>query len=102
MTSPERGPSSRPALSRCIRISAEEFADRHWGREPLLSTADELAHGLRDLLADDSRRTQMGKAAAALVERNLGASGRYAQAIAELAVVAQETKAKRLKNRAET
>ena len=50
MTSPERGPISRPALSRCIRVPAEEFADEYWGRAPLLSTADELAAGFVDLL----------------------------------------------------
>ncbi|MGR0319840.1 cupin domain-containing protein [Agromyces sp. ZXT2-3] len=51
MSDPERGPVTRPALSRCIRVSAEEFADRHWGREPLLSTADELARGFDDLFS---------------------------------------------------
>jgi lysine-specific demethylase/histidyl-hydroxylase NO66 len=51
VTGSERGPVSRPALSRCIRVSAEEFADRHWGREPLLSTADDLASGFDDLFS---------------------------------------------------
>lgn len=51
MTSPERGPVSRSALSRCIGVSAEEFADRHWGREPLRSTADELIGGFDDLFS---------------------------------------------------
>lgn len=51
MTRSERGPERRPALSRCIRVSAEEFAERHWGREPLLSTADELVAGFDDLFS---------------------------------------------------
>jgi len=54
MTRSERGPVSRPALSRCIRVSAEEFADRNWGREPLLSTADDLAAGFDDLFSADA------------------------------------------------
>ena len=44
-------PGSRPALSRCIRVPADEFADRYWGREPLLSTADDLAVGFDDLFS---------------------------------------------------
>ncbi|MBT2499361.1 cupin-like domain-containing protein [Agromyces sp. ISL-38] len=51
MTRSERGPISRPALSRCIRVSAEEFAERYWGYEPLLSTADDLAAGFDDLFS---------------------------------------------------
>lgn len=51
MTSSERGPEGRPALSRCIRVSADEFAELHWGREPLLSTADELDAGFDDLFS---------------------------------------------------
>ena len=54
MTGAERGPGSRPALSRCIRVSADEFADRYWGREPLLSTADDLAVGFDDLFSADA------------------------------------------------
>jgi bifunctional lysine-specific demethylase and histidyl-hydroxylase NO66 len=50
----ERGAVSRPALSRCIRVPTEEFADRHWGREPLLSTADDLAAGFDDLFSADA------------------------------------------------
>ncbi|RXZ72369.1 cupin domain-containing protein [Agromyces albus] len=51
MTRSERGPEGRPALSRCIRVSADEFAERYWGQEPLLSTADELAYGFDDLFS---------------------------------------------------
>lgn len=54
MTRSERGPVTRPALSRCIRVSAEEFADRHWGREPLLSTAAELDAGFDDLFSAEA------------------------------------------------
>jgi ribosomal protein L16 Arg81 hydroxylase len=54
VTESERGPVSRPALSRCIRVSAEEFADRHWGREPLLSTAGDLASGFDDLFSAEA------------------------------------------------
>ena len=51
MTDPERGSIDRPALSRCISVSADEFAERHWGREPLLSTAAELDRGFDDLFS---------------------------------------------------
>lgn len=46
-----RGSGSRPALSRCIGISPAEFAERIWGREPLLSRADELPEGFDDLFS---------------------------------------------------
>ena len=49
-----RGSGSRPALSRCIRVSPAEFAERHWGREPLLSRADELPGGFDDLFSADA------------------------------------------------
>ncbi|MEV1131345.1 cupin domain-containing protein [Agromyces sp. NPDC049794] len=51
MTPAERGSVTRPALSRCIRVSAEEFAERHWGREPLLSTAGDLDADFEDLFS---------------------------------------------------
>ena len=54
MPGSERGAVSRPALSRCIRVPTEEFAERHWGREPLLSTADDLAAGFDDLFSADA------------------------------------------------
>jgi ribosomal protein L16 Arg81 hydroxylase len=47
----ERGLASRPALSRCIRVTPDEFAERYWGREPLLSTGDELDSGFDDLFS---------------------------------------------------
>ena len=43
MTTQERGPIRRPALSRCIRVDEDTFAEEYWGRRALLSTADELA-----------------------------------------------------------
>ena len=51
MTESERGSAGRPALSRCIRVSADEFAERYWGREPLLSTGAELGSGFGDLFS---------------------------------------------------
>lgn len=47
--------------------------------------AGELAQALVELLADVSKRESMGQAARELVKRNVGASERYAQAIAEAA-----------------
>ncbi|HVL62220.1 MAG TPA: cupin domain-containing protein, partial [Microbacterium sp.] len=54
MTDPERGSIRRPALSRCIRVPADEFADQYWGRQPLLSTTDELAEGFDDLFSAEA------------------------------------------------
>ena len=51
MTDPEGGSIDRSALSRCINVSADDFAERHWGREPLLSTAAELDRGFDDLFS---------------------------------------------------
>ncbi|RXZ48799.1 cupin [Agromyces fucosus] len=51
MTDPERGSSSRPALSRCISVPADEFAARYWGSQPLLSPAAELDRGFDDLFS---------------------------------------------------
>lgn len=38
------------ALSRCIAIPAQRFADEHWGRRPLLTGRAELPAGFDDLL----------------------------------------------------
>ena len=51
----DRAPSSsedgaRPALQRCIRVDPQVFADEHWSRRPLLSTAAELGGTFTDLL----------------------------------------------------
>lgn len=51
MTDPEGGAIDRSALSRCINVSADDFAERHWGREPLLSTAAELDRDFDDLFS---------------------------------------------------
>lgn len=47
----QRGSVLRPALSRCIKISADEFARDHWARKPLLSAADTLAGSFDDLFS---------------------------------------------------
>lgn len=46
-------------------------------------TPEELAEAMADLLGDRSRREEMGRAAAEMIARHLGASRRYAEAIAE-------------------
>jgi hypothetical protein len=38
------------ALLRCVACSAQEFAEAHWGRAPLLSRAAELKAGFTDLI----------------------------------------------------
>jgi 3-deoxy-D-manno-octulosonic-acid transferase len=53
------------------------------GAARICSTADELAAALTDLLDHPDLRESMGSAARQLVEQNLGASRRYAAAIAE-------------------
>lgn len=55
------------------------------GASLVCRTASELAESIRSLLEDDVRRQAMGKAAKDLVQANLGASERYAEAIAEAA-----------------
>lgn len=55
------------------------------------ATPDELAQRLVGLLANDDQRAKMSAQARALVERNLGASARYAEAIAE-ALASADTK----------
>ena len=42
------------ALRRCIACSVETFAESHWGRAPLLSTAAELPGGFNDLFDADA------------------------------------------------
>jgi hypothetical protein len=53
MTHQVPGGEGRPALLRCIATDAEKFADAYWGRQALLSRADELAgpDGFTDLLS---------------------------------------------------
>ena len=43
--------SGHPALRRLVATDVADFADRAWGREPLLSRADELPQGFGDLLS---------------------------------------------------
>lgn len=43
-------PTGDAALRRCIACSVKTFAESHWGRAPLLSTADELGRSFTDLL----------------------------------------------------
>ncbi|WP_395244169.1 cupin domain-containing protein [Agromyces sp. MMS24-K17] len=55
MTHDDRGPGSlRPALARCISVPPERFAEEFWGREALLSRADELERGFDDLFSADA------------------------------------------------
>ncbi|GAA1823808.1 cupin domain-containing protein [Agromyces salentinus] len=49
-----RGPGNRPALSRCVAMPAERFADEVWGRSALLSRAAELPAGFDDLFSADA------------------------------------------------
>ncbi|OFE17012.1 cupin [Humibacillus sp. DSM 29435] len=46
VSAPVRGHS---ALSRVIAVEADDFADRYWGREPLVSRADDLPGSVADL-----------------------------------------------------
>ncbi|WP_419818801.1 cupin domain-containing protein [Glaciibacter flavus] len=50
----QRGSVLRPALSRCINISTDEFARDYWSRRPLLSPADTLGYGFDDLFSTDA------------------------------------------------
>jgi 3-deoxy-D-manno-octulosonic-acid transferase len=61
---------------------AAEMA-RQAGASRVCATASELAVALRELLWDEAKRAGMGQAAQDLVQCNLGASERYAEAIAE-------------------
>ncbi len=57
MTNPTPGGSEdRPALARAIAVDPAKFAEVHWGRQPLLTRADELAgpDGFTDLLSLDA------------------------------------------------
>jgi len=56
------------------------------GASAFCATPVELAACLQELLTSQEKRRQMGKAASALVKANLGASRRYAEAIAQNAL----------------
>src|SRR4051795_11482322 len=43
-----------PALRRLISCSVEDFAERYWGRQPLLSRAEQLPEPFVDLLDEDA------------------------------------------------
>ena len=47
-------PGGHSALRRLVSVPAVEFADRYWGREPLLSPADTLPRGFEDLFSNDA------------------------------------------------
>jgi hypothetical protein len=44
-------PVTSPALQRCIGIGADDFAQRHWARAPLLTRAAQLAGDFADLFS---------------------------------------------------
>ncbi|WP_378145507.1 cupin domain-containing protein [Cnuibacter sp. UC19_7] len=47
----ERGPSDRPALSRCVGVTPDVFARDHWGVAPLLTPASALPRDFDDLFS---------------------------------------------------
>ncbi|OJF10303.1 cupin domain-containing protein [Couchioplanes caeruleus] len=57
MTNPSPdGTGDRPALGRVVAVDPDKFAEAYWGRQPLLTRADELAgpDGFRDLLSPEA------------------------------------------------
>jgi 3-deoxy-D-manno-octulosonic-acid transferase len=58
---------------------------RHAGATIVCSHPGELTKAAQELLDDPERRREMGNAARALIQKSLGASARYAEAIAEAA-----------------
>ncbi|MEZ0327106.1 MAG: 3-deoxy-D-manno-octulosonic acid transferase [Fimbriimonas sp.] len=67
------------------------------GASEIAASAEDLAAQITELLQNDQKRTELSDAARQLVQANLGASRRYAEAIAALAEEAAATKAKRRK-----
>ena len=53
MTSGTAG-NRRPALARLLAMGPAEFAEKHWGTAPLLSTASELDAPFDDLFSNDA------------------------------------------------
>lgn len=51
MTTDERGPGDRPALSRCTTLDAAAFAARYWARGPLFTRSDRLGQDFSDLFS---------------------------------------------------
>ncbi len=97
-TEPRRVPVQQhghPALARLVACSAEEFADRHWGAEPLLSRAGELPAPFTDLFSNTAvdelvsergLRTpflRMAKDGSTLAERSFTSGGGTGAAIAD-------------------
>ncbi len=82
----------KPVLHGPHMANFREVAPRRAGRgaSEVCATADELAEALERLLGDASLRMRMGESARRLVEANLGASRRYAEAIAAAAAQAAE------------
>ncbi len=54
----ERGPVLRSALSRCIDVPVQEFAEQHWGRAPLLAEAND---DFSDLFSPDAVDELVGR-----------------------------------------
>jgi len=54
MTTDERGPGDRPALSRCVPVDRERFAAEYWGRRPLFTRAADLGGDFADLFSLDA------------------------------------------------
>ena len=73
----ERGPVLRSALSRCIGVPTEQFADEFWGRAALLSPAND---DFTDLFSAGGGRRARRPARPAHAVRPAGARGRRAGA----------------------
>ena len=54
MVAAERGPEPRPALSRCVGVPAQRFAEDYWGRTALLSPSSDLPSGFDDLFTAEA------------------------------------------------
>lgn len=50
----QRGPEFRSALGRLVSTDERTFADSYWGREPLLSRAEDLPGSFDDLMSIES------------------------------------------------
>ncbi len=57
------GSAPSSALSRCLSVSPQEFAETHWNTAPLLSRAKQLPHDFSDLLTDDDVDELVGERA---------------------------------------
>ena len=99
-TSSHRVPATsggHPALSRLLAVPLDEFAGRHWSREPLLSRAADLPRSFDDLFSADAvdelvagrgLRTpflRMAKEGTTLADRSFTRGGGIGAAIADQA-----------------